>query len=243
MSLFEFLRNNDLDANNFFTNAAGLPKSPFHQNQFGGAVGGPIVHNKTFFFADYQGTRQATSAGSSIRDVPPADLRSGDFSKGGATIYDPNTRQIGPNGVVIATPFPGNVIPQGRLNPTAVAIANQVPLPNFGAPGALARNFFYQPARFSNTDQGDIRIDQTLSAKNNLYGRFSISAEFAAGRRQFPGVHRRRHFVAGQLRAGRALGHPHLYSVAGERVPLRLHPAQRQYFRDRAGRRRVRAAE
>jgi hypothetical protein len=185
--LFEFLRNNDLDANNFFTNAAGLPKSPFHQNQFGGAVGGPIIHNKTFFFADYQGTRQATSAGSSIRDVPPADLRSGDFSKAGVTIYDPNTRQIGPNGVVIATPFPGNIIPQGRLNPTAVAIANQVPLPNFGAPGALARNFFYQPARFSNTDQGDIRIDQTLSAKNNLYGRFSITQNSQPAVGNFPG--------------------------------------------------------
>ena len=60
---FEFLRNNDLDANNFFTNSAGKPRAPFHQNQFGGAVGGPIVHNKTFFFADYQGTRQTTSAG------------------------------------------------------------------------------------------------------------------------------------------------------------------------------------
>ena len=61
-TLFEFLRNNDLDANNFFTNAAGSRRAPFHQNQFGGAVGGPIIHNRTFFFADYQGTRQTTPA-------------------------------------------------------------------------------------------------------------------------------------------------------------------------------------
>ena len=99
-SIFEFLRNNDLDANNFFTNAAGLPRAPFHQNQFGGAAGGPVTRNKTFFFADCQGTRQATSAGSSIRDVPPAALPSGDFSKVATAIYDPGTRQLGPNGVV-----------------------------------------------------------------------------------------------------------------------------------------------
>src|SRR5262249_24026623 len=104
-AVFEFLRNNILDANNFFTNAAGLPRAPFHQNQFGGAIGGPIIHNKTFFFADYQGTRQTTSVGSSIRDVPPGVLRSGDFSGVATTIYDPDTRQPGPNGVVIATPF------------------------------------------------------------------------------------------------------------------------------------------
>ena len=72
-------------------------------------------------------------------------------------------------------PFPGNVIPQAALNPTSLAIAQLVPAPNFGAASALARNYFYQPARFSNTDQGDVRIDQTISAKNNLYGRFSIS--------------------------------------------------------------------
>src|SRR4051794_9075823 len=186
-TVFEFLRNNDLDANNFLTNAAGLPRAPFHQNQFGGAIGGPIVHNRTFLFADYQGTRQATSAGSSIRDVPTADLRSGDFSKAGVTIYDPNTRQIGPTGVVIASPFPGNIIPVDRLNPAAVATAKLVPLPNFGTPGALARNFFYQPARFSNSDQGDIRVDETISPKNNLYGRFSITRNTQPAVGSFPG--------------------------------------------------------
>ena len=186
-TVFEFLRNNDLDANNFLTNAAGLPRAPFHQNQFGAAVGGPIIRNRTFFFADYQGTRQATSAGSSIRDVPPAALRSGDFSSVSTPIYDPASRHIGPTGVVVASPFPGNVIPQAALNPTALAIAQLVPAPNFGAAGALARNYFYQPARFSNTDQGDVRIDQTISAKNNLYGRFSISQNAQPAVGNFPG--------------------------------------------------------
>jgi hypothetical protein len=184
---FEFLRNNDLDANNFFTNAAGLPRAPFHQNQFGGAAGGPVLRNRTFFFADYQGTRQATSAGSSIRDVPPAALRNGDFSSVSTTIYDPGTRQLAANGTVVATPFAGNVIPQNRLNQAALAVAQLVPLPNFGTPGALARNYFYQPARFNNTDQGDIRIDQVVSAKNNVYGRFSISRNAQPAVGSFPG--------------------------------------------------------
>src|SRR5438552_907493 len=114
---FEFLRNDKLDANNFFTNAAGQPRAAFRQNQFGGAIGGPIVHNRTFFFADYQGTRQTTAVGSSITDVPPAALRNGDFSKVSTVIYDPGTRRVGPAGLVIGDPFPGNIIPQGRLNP------------------------------------------------------------------------------------------------------------------------------
>ncbi|MGI8991603.1 MAG: carboxypeptidase regulatory-like domain-containing protein [Bryobacteraceae bacterium] len=181
--LFEFLRNNALDANNFFSNAAGQPRAAFHQNQFGFAAGGPVLipklyngRNRTFLFADYQGLRQNTSAGRSVTDVPPATLRAGDFSSVKTPIYDPATRRVGPTGNVIADPFPGNIIPTNRLNPSAVAIAGLIPLPNFGVPGALARNYFYQPAQFSNTDQGDIRVDQTISSNNNFYARFSISA-------------------------------------------------------------------
>jgi hypothetical protein len=196
-TLFEFLRNDKLDANNFFTNAAGQPRPPFRQNQFGFALGGPALipkiyngRNRTFFFADYQGFRQVTSGGSSsitITDVPPAALRAGDFSSVKTAIYDPSTRRVGPTGVVIANPFPGNMIPQSQLNKTSTAIAGLVPLPNFGGAGALARNFFYQPSQFSNTDQGDIRVDQNLSAKNNFYARFSISENSQPATGNFPG--------------------------------------------------------
>ncbi len=67
--------NDDFDANNFFTNRAGLPRSPFHQNQFGGTTGGPIVHNRVFFFGDYQETLQSTQSGSSISSVPTAQIQ------------------------------------------------------------------------------------------------------------------------------------------------------------------------
>src|SRR4029077_9820469 len=109
--VFEFLRNDKLDATNFFTKLAGKGKPAFHQNQFGGAAGGPIRRNKTFVFGDYQGTRIARAGGSSINDVPPATLRSGDFSKAGVVIYDPSARRIGPTGLVISDPLPGNIIP------------------------------------------------------------------------------------------------------------------------------------
>ena len=81
------------------------------------------MHNKTFFFGDYQGTRIARAGGSSINDIPPAALRAGDFSKAGVVIYDPTSRRIGPTGLVIADPLAGNIIPQSQMNASSVAIA------------------------------------------------------------------------------------------------------------------------
>src|SRR5260370_42562211 len=86
-ALWEFLRNEKFDANNFFSNAARTMRQPFKQNQFGFTLGGPVVipktyngHNKTFFFMDYEGLRRATAASSSLLDVPPPPFRSTDFS-------------------------------------------------------------------------------------------------------------------------------------------------------------------
>jgi hypothetical protein len=172
--LFEFLRNDKLDANNFFTNAAGRPKAEFRQNQPGGTFGGPILRNRTFFFIDYEATRQRTGASGTISDVPPAAFRSGDFSSFGQPIFDPNSRVLGPNGLVIATPFPHNQIPTSQLNPTSQAIMGLVPLPNYGSPGAQAQNYFQQvPTRF-NYDRWDTRVDHSFSANNLFFGRFSF---------------------------------------------------------------------
>ena len=181
-TFFEFLRNDKLDANNFFSNAAGLKKSPFRQNQFGFALGGPVYvpklydgHNRTFFFMDYQGTRRRTQAGSQIYDLAPAAFRSGDFSSLGRPIYDPRTRRIGPTGAVIAEPFADNRIPADRQNPTSLLIESQIPLPNFGAPGALARNYFTTPKQRLDGDQFDARLDQRIGQSNQLFARFSLS--------------------------------------------------------------------
>ena len=190
-ALFEFVRNQAFDANNFFTNRAKLPRSPFHQNQFGGTTGGPILRKRVFFFADYQGTRQTTKAGSSVESVPTAAFRTGDFSAASALIFDPRTRHIGPNGTVVATSFlaetGSNKIPASLINPTATQILTMIPQPNYGVASALSGNYFYAPGSFSNTDQADVRIDATITEKNHLFGTYSFSNNNQPAIGNFPG--------------------------------------------------------
>lgn len=154
-------------------------------------LGGPVLHNRIFFFADYQGTRQTTKAGSSIESVPPAAFRTGDFSSSSAIIFDPKTRHIGPNGTVVATSFlseyGSNKIPASQINPTATQILTLIPQPNYGAAGAASANYFYAPGSFSNTDQADVRIDATITQKNHLFGTYSMSYQNQPAIGSFPG--------------------------------------------------------
>jgi hypothetical protein len=182
VSAWEFLRNEKMDANNFFSNAAGGKRQPFKQNQFGFTAGGPVWlpklyngKNKTFFFVDYEGLRRRTSANSSTLDIPPLDYRAGDFSRYRATIFDPRARRIGPNGQVISTPFAGNKIPATQIHPGAAAVMGLLPAPNFGAAGADTRNFIRTAPNPYENNQYDIKIDQRLSDKNSLSGRYSRS--------------------------------------------------------------------
>jgi hypothetical protein len=109
-TLFEFLRNNALDSRNFFEynqygatgqELPGTAISAFKQNQFGAAVGGPIIKNRMFFFSDYQGTRQVLGLASGIIHVPSLTERGGDFSDVSTTGYAPLT------GVVRGSNIPG----------------------------------------------------------------------------------------------------------------------------------------
>src|SRR5207302_1286004 len=105
-TLFEFLRNTDLDSRPFFA----ANRSVFKRNQYGGTVGGPIVKNKLFFFASYEGTK-ARGTPSDVRYLTPtAEQRAGNFSALPKMIVDPN------NG---GAPFPGNIIPVSRIRPFA----------------------------------------------------------------------------------------------------------------------------
>ena len=133
-TVFEFLRNDTVNARNFFQTAT----NPLHWNQFGGTFGGPIHHNKTFFFASYQGFREATSAAKTGITVPTVPERTGNFSALAAAKQpiDPLTGKT----------FPGGIIPASRLDPVAQNIIKAlVPLPNnaagivFGL-GVLARD-------------------------------------------------------------------------------------------------------
>ena len=88
-SVFEFLRNDAFDANNYFNNLAGRAKPDFSQHQYGGTIGGPIVKDKTFFFFDYQGYHVNQGA-TYLSTVPSAKMRAGDFSELNRIIYDPD---------------------------------------------------------------------------------------------------------------------------------------------------------
>ena len=168
--VYEFLRNDRFDANNFFANRAGQEKPPFEQNQFGGAIGGPIVRNKTFFFADYDGFRQEQGR-VFVNTVPTAKMRQGDFSEVG-TIYDPLTTVAVPGGGVTRQPFPGNVIPQNRWDPVTAKLINAYPMPTSSA---LSNNLVTTPSRTQNWNQFDVRVDHTQSEQNNFLGRYSWS--------------------------------------------------------------------
>ena len=127
-TLFEFARNEALNARNLF--ASGVDKPTFRRHQFGGVVGGPIQQDRTFFFADYQGQRQ-TIGRTVISTVPTALQRRGVFTEPIAgrvpVIYDPATTTQTPSGAFTRQPFSGNAIPDPRIDPVARALLDRYP--------------------------------------------------------------------------------------------------------------------
>ncbi|MGI8989456.1 MAG: TonB-dependent receptor domain-containing protein [Bryobacteraceae bacterium] len=169
---YEFLRNNIFDANTFFNNRAGLAKPPFHRNEFGGTIGGPIRHDKTFIFGDYQGTRIRQPV-TTVDTIPTLAqqraMLTGDFSSFSATIYNPYS-VTGPAGSPARNPFPGNQIPRQLLDPVAGKLVGLPPAPN--QPGAT-RNYVFNPPNSERDDQFDIRVDQNLGASDRLFVKYS----------------------------------------------------------------------
>ena len=160
-SAFEFLRNNAFDARQFFDAA----KPQFQQNQFGGALGGPIRKNKTFFFGDYQGLRVHTASTSVLTEATNA-MRGGNFS-GVATIYDPGTYNAATN---TRQQFAGNVIPTNRIDPIANNLLAIFAQPNL--PGNR-NNFRVNNLAVQVQDQYDVRVDQTFSERDSMFGRYT----------------------------------------------------------------------
>lgn len=165
-TLYEFLRNNKLDAANYFSGGQAVP--PYHRNEFGGVFGGPIRRDKTFFFVSYDGTR--TSQGKpTISTVPlPAELQ-GDFT-GQPTIYDPATT----TSKGVRQPFQNNKILPTRFDTVAKQIVTLFPAPNL--PGAVNNFYFDSPTTDSPTEI-DARLDQTFNSKYRAFVRYSHRAD------------------------------------------------------------------
>ena len=239
-TLFEFVRNTDLDAKSYF--ATSVEK--FNLNQFGGAIGGPIRKNKTFFFVDGEQKYQ-------LHEIPFTGLlpslamRTGDFSSdpygnpvSGLAIVNPNmigassSPTVYPNVYfqcdAAGNPLPANAdgsqapgtacnkIPASLINPIGQAMINLYPAPNTSNANA-GYNYTNQPVRQLDETKFDIRLDHTLSNQDNLFGRFSYDQAFSFVPGGSPGFAEANAFGSNQRIRNHArniaLGETHVFSA------------------------------
>ncbi|HEX8837479.1 MAG TPA: carboxypeptidase-like regulatory domain-containing protein, partial [Candidatus Acidoferrum sp.] len=186
---YEYLRNKVLDANDFFLNRAGQKRPPFTQNQFGANAGGPLVlphiydgRNKTFWFFSWEGFRLRTGTAFTTTVPTPAE-KAGDFSAIKTPIVDPCggtvTTPVGcPNFTGAATPFAGNKLPAGRLNPTSLALLKYFPPANTAgtidpATGIDTNNYTIATSAGGNQNQVVGRMDQNLGSNQHIFFRIT----------------------------------------------------------------------
>ncbi len=173
-TIYDYLRNRNLDARNFFD---GAQKPQFIRNQFGGSVGGPIVKNSTFFFANYEGLHENLGL-TQLGTVPTASVRAGDLSSVGGAI-DPFT----------GNPFVGGMIPASRISPYAGNILALYPQANL--PGESG-NYLSNPIQTNRQNEGSLRLDRQLSSTGQFtlrytYGRRDLFEPFAENQTELPG--------------------------------------------------------
>lgn len=192
-SLFEFLRNQKMDARGYFR-PEPLPKDILRRNQFGVVVAGPVVRNKTFFMLGYEGMRSAIERAGTAIVLTPAQ-RQGDFSSLSTPVVDP----------LAGTPFPGNRIPPSRLNPVSANILNNyMPLPNV----AGATNYAGVTQNVTNIDQGLARIDHTFRETDQL------SFHYIYADRRFPNTELNPYFSYNATFPNSSLGIQHVHTFS-----------------------------
>ena len=183
---YEYLRNRIFNANDYFLNAAGKPRPPWVQNQFGAESGGPLrlpqYHGRyrTFWFASWEGFRLRTGEPFTAT-VPTPNERAGDFSAIRAPIMDPcagavNAQGACPGSSAVPLQFAGNMIPPGRINPTSKALLNLWPGANSAGivtPSGTVNNYNTVSRTGGNQDQVVARIDQDITLRQRLFIRFS----------------------------------------------------------------------
>jgi hypothetical protein len=167
---FEFIRNDKVDARNFFL----LPTDPtpeLRRNIYGGTIGGPVMRNKTFFFLSWQGTRQNSGAATIVETLESPAFRAGDFSSLKTAINDPTLTVPNAAGTgYVKTPFPDNLIPASRISPTSSLLLQALPLPETSF---AINNYVASPITVQQRDQFDQRGDQNFSNNDKLFVRYS----------------------------------------------------------------------
>jgi len=187
-SLYEFLRNDKLNANDWFLNRSARPRSPFRLNQFGGSFGGPVVlprlyngRNRTFVFGNGEFVRLVQPDPVNTT-VPDSRQLAGDFSATRSAagqviqVFDPFSTRRNPSGSgCVRTVFPGNVIPVSRFDPVSRNILEYYPAPNTaGQPLTGANNYVRANSDPTNKDTFSLRLDHYFSERHRLFGRFSF---------------------------------------------------------------------
>ncbi len=164
---YEYLRNNDFDARNWFDVTKSAP--PFHQNQFGASVGGPIKRNKIFFFGNYEGFRQLVP-GDDYNLIPNANQIAGNFSADTQQLYNPYI--LDPASPTGYAPLTGNQVPSSYFSAIGQKILALYPTPNGSYLNGTA-NYFNVATSTNNWNQFSGRIDYTISAKDTVFGRYT----------------------------------------------------------------------
>lgn len=175
---YEFLRNDAPDTRTFFAPS----KAPLRYNIFGGSAGGPIRHDKTFFFANYEGARRRDGLTFANNTVPTAAEMNGDFSAiKGLTIKDPLTGQ----------PFAGNIIPSSRMDPIGRKVAALYPTPNVSYDPSKpdANNYVTNVSDQTQQDVVTARLDHQFGDRDNLYLRFVYSYTNQWNDNVFPNIY------------------------------------------------------
>jgi len=208
---YDYLRNSALDAKNYFDDllfGGKAPKPAFKRNQFGATAGGSIIRNSFFYFASYEGLRDRTSVTTAV-NVPTENARKGDFSDYGVPIFMPHSTGLDANGNIVQLFHPNNSLPAGCFNPDPTS---DVPFTSDGMtiPGQcidpaagkfLASRFAPPPNRLgirnnlvgvvpsrTDSDQGAIRLDDTLTASMNVWGRYSYGRDDVSNLNILPGA-------------------------------------------------------
>jgi hypothetical protein len=186
---YEYFRNEDLNANNFFNNVRGIHRPPDRRNQYGAKLSGPVRiprlyngHDRTFFFFNYDGLR-VTNPLNPVLTLPDTKFRTGDFSSSPTIVVDPTTR----------APFANNQLPKTLLDPAAQKILGLLPQPN--SAGSLdaqnnrqVNNFALSQAQAVAMNDTTTRIDHNFSDKTRVFGFVNQSRSRNGNNMQIPGL-------------------------------------------------------